>query len=75
MSTVDRAFANRIKAGNGWLDGDSTNILGENPRCVEITQYTTAWGGEAFGLTFEGQRNKYTPSDFVRNPRVYWRAS
>lgn len=75
MTTVDRDFAARIKAGDGWLDGDRDNTYGDNPRCVQIIEYDNAWGGKAYGLVFEGQRNKYTPSPYVRNPKTWWEAS
>lgn len=74
MSTVDRAFADRIVAGGGWIDGDSNNELGDNPRVTLIVKYQNFWGNEAFGLVFEGQRNKYAQSPYVRGPVEYWRA-
>lgn len=72
MSTVDRAFADNLKKNDGYYNGDSDNSLGDNPRCILITEYNNAFGGVSYGLTFEGQYNKYTPSEFVRNPRTYW---
>ncbi|MFY2659247.1 hypothetical protein ACOTJ6_13075 [Achromobacter xylosoxidans] len=75
MSTVDKDFADNLKANQGYYNGDDDNSLGDNPRCVEITEYDNAYGGVGYGLTFEGQRNRYTPTEFVRNPRAYWRFS
>ncbi|WP_263283617.1 hypothetical protein [Achromobacter xylosoxidans] len=40
---------------------------------MEITEYDNAYGGVGYGLTFEGERNRYAPTEFVRNPRNYWR--
>lgn len=71
--TVDKHFADIIVAGTGYCDDDHDNSMGDNPRCVEITLYDTPEGGEGYGLTFEGERNKYTPSEFVINPRQYWK--
>jgi hypothetical protein len=72
MGTVDKAFAENIAKNDGYYNGDSNNDLGDNPRCVLITEYDNAYGGQGYGLTFEGQRNVYTPSEYVRNPRRYW---
>ena len=73
MGTVDRQFADNLKKNNGYYNGDDSNELGDNPRCVLITEYNNAFGGVGYGLTFEGQFNKYTESEFVKNPTVYWR--
>lgn len=72
MGTVDKTFAQNIAKNNGYYNGDDDNSLGDNPRCILITEYDNAYGGVGYGLTFEGQRNVYTPSEFVRNPRRYW---
>lgn len=69
--TVDRAFAERIIAGNGFLDGDDTPAP-SNPRVVLIVRYVNAWGREAFGCVFEGQADKYTESPTVRDPQPFW---
>jgi hypothetical protein len=76
MATVDKAFADRLKAGNGWVNGDSDNSMGDNPRATLIVEYDNAWGGVAYGVTFEGENNtKYLhQTPFVMNPRVYWEA-
>lgn len=73
MGTVDKVFADNLVKHNGYYNGDSDNSLGDNPRCIEITQYDNAFGGVGYGLTFEGQKNVYTPSEFVGNPRCYWK--
>ena len=73
MSTVDKAFADNLASNGGYYNGDDNNTLGDNPRVVEITEYENAWGAQAYGLTFEGQDNRYTPSEFVNNPRSYWK--
>jgi len=72
MSTVDKAFADNLAANAGYYNGDSDNTLGDNPRVVEITEYDNAYGGVSYGLRFEGQPNRYTPTEFVRSPRQYW---
>lgn len=75
MSTVDKEVADRLIAGGGWIDGDSDNSMGDNPRCVLIVEYDNAWGGKGYGLVFEGSHNRYGESDFVRSPRTYWAAA
>lgn len=72
MATVDRDFADNIAANQGYYNGDSDNPLGDNPRCRLIIEYDNAWGGKGYGLVFEGQPNRYTPSPYVRNPKVFW---
>ncbi len=76
MSTFDKDFADRLKVGNGWLDGNSDNSMGDNPRCIRIVEYTNAWGKKAYGATFAGEdHTKYLrPSEFVINPAIYWEA-
>lgn len=73
MATFDKAGADNLVKGNGYYNGDSDNSLGDNPRCVEITEYDNAFGGIGYGITFEGRENVYIPSEFVRNPRSYWK--
>jgi len=72
MGTVDRQFADNLKKNNGYYNGDASNEFGDNPRCILITEYDNAFGGVGYGLTFEGQYNKYTRSEFVKDPRIYW---
>lgn len=66
MATVDKELADKLKAGNGYYMDD--------PRVASIIEYDNAWGGVGYGLNYEGRGNRYTESDFVRNPRVYWQA-
>lgn len=73
MSTVDKDFADNMVKNNGFYNGDDDNSCGDNPRCVLVTEYDNAFGGISYGVTFEGERNKYTESEFVRKPRTYWR--
>lgn len=78
MATVDKAFADRLVAGNGWIGGDSDNSMGDNPRCTLIVEYDNAWGAKGYGAVFEGERDpdKYMrPTEYVQNPRVYWEAA
>lgn len=65
MSTVSKKIADEIIAGKYPEDG-----------CTRIVEYDNAWGGVAYGCTFRGQNiNKYMePTDFVKNPRIYWDA-
>jgi len=72
MGTVDRVSAHNIASNNGYYNGDDDNSLGDNPRCVLITEYDNAYGGISYGLTFEGEQNRYVSSEFVINPRRYW---
>lgn len=73
MATVSKAFADNLIANEGYFNGDSDNSLGDNPRCVEVTEYDNAFDGVAYGLTFEGERNRYEASPHVINPRRYWK--
>lgn len=71
MSTVDKAFADNIALNNGYYNGDDEPSP-DNPRTVLIIEYDNMFGGSGYGLVFEGRVNKYVPSEFVKNPRVYW---
>ena len=73
MGTVDKEFADNIIKHNGYYNGDEDNSMGDNPRCIEITEYNNAFGGVGYGVTFEGESNVYIPSEFVINPRCYWK--
>lgn len=70
MSTIDKAFADKLVAANGQLYPDDPF----EPPVTRIVKYTNAWGGEAYGITFEGQDpGKYMlPTEFISNPTVYW---
>lgn len=74
MSTVNKDFADNIAKYGGWYNGHNDNSLGDNPQVRLIVEYDNAWGGKGYGLVFSGQPNKYQPSEFVRNPSVYWEA-
>jgi hypothetical protein len=74
MATFDKSGADNLVKHQGFFNGDDTPAP-DNPRCIEITEYDNAFGGVGYGLTFEGEQNKYTPSEFVRNPRIYWKYS
>jgi hypothetical protein len=64
MGTVSKDIADDIIAGkyaeeDGWP--------------IRIVEYTNAWGNQAYGVEQnERDRGKYSPSEFVRNPKVYW---
>lgn len=69
MSTVDKDFADKVVAAKGVLFPEDPF----EPPVDKIVKYTNAWGGEAYGLIFAGQNpSKYSPSEFVRNPEVYF---
>lgn len=64
MSTVDKNIADQIVAGKFPEDG-----------AQEIWEYDNAFGGVSYGVIFpRDAKDKYAPSGFVRNPRLYWRA-
>ncbi len=73
MSTVNKEFAENIKRHSGFYNGDDDQSMGDNPRCIEITEYDNKFGGVGYGLTFEGRTNAYQPSDFISNPRQFWK--
>lgn len=80
MSTVDKAFADNIAKHGGWHNGDSDNTMGDNPQVVSIVEYDNAFDGVSYGLVFAGREGsggfgRYVESEFVRNPRIYWRAA
>lgn len=70
MSTVDKAFADKVAAANGRLYPDDPF----EPPITRVVKYTNAWGGEAYGMTFEGQdQDKYLrPTEYVISPSIYW---
>lgn len=71
MATIDKEFADNLARHQGYFNGDDVQSP-DNPRCVLIIEYDNAWGGKGYGCVFEGERNRYTPSEYVRNPIVYW---
>lgn len=66
MATVSKKLADELVAGDGYYSDDL--------RVIRIVQYTNAWGGEAYGIEYPGQFGKYSPSEYVINPKVYWEA-
>lgn len=66
MATVSKELADTLVQNDGHYADD--------PRVSRIIEYTNAWGGTAYGLEYPGQEGKYSPSDYVNNPRVYWEA-
>jgi hypothetical protein len=73
MSTVDKAFADKIVAAKGNLYPDDLF----EPKITRVVEYTNAWGKLAYGMTFEQQdADKYMrPSEYVNSPRIYWEAT
>lgn len=65
MSTVDKATADRIIAGAYPED-----------KASRIVEYTNAWGGLAYGVTFGRQPldTYLEETEYVINPRIYWEA-
>lgn len=70
MSTVDKAFADKMVACSGVMYPDDPF----EPPVNRIVEYTNAWGKKAYGMTFDGQDiNKYMyQSEYIQNPRIYW---
>jgi hypothetical protein len=67
MATVSKGLADELKNADGYYADD--------PRVLRIVEYDNAFGGVGYGIEYNGQVGKYSPSEFVRNPRVYWQAS
>lgn len=62
MATVDKSIADRIVAGE-FPEDDARKIV----------EYDNAFGGVGYGVIFgKDDPDKYAPSEFVRNPRLYW---
>ena len=70
MATVDKAFADKIAAANGVLYPD----VPFEPPVTRVVEYTNAWGGKGYGITFEREDpDKYLrPTEYIINPRIYW---
>lgn len=70
MSTVDKAFADKMVACSGVMYPDDPF---EMP-VTRIVEYTNAWGCKAYGMTFKGQDpHKYLrESEYIQQPRIYW---
>lgn len=68
MATVSKDLADTMIANNGVYPGDE-----HLPPCVRIIEYTNSFGsGQSYGLEYKGQEGKYSASQFVINPKVYW---
>ena len=63
MGTVTKDIADAIARGE-YEDDDPKRIV----------EYTNAWGGIAYGVTFGREDpNKYLyESEYVKSPRIYW---
>jgi len=71
MPTVSKQIADQIIAKDGIFGSQEE---GFDPRVIHVTVYENAFNGDlAYGLTYEGRENLYTPSPYVRNPRTYWK--
>lgn len=67
MATVSKELAQKIAANGGYYSDD--------PRVLRIVEYENAFnGGKSYGLEYEGEVGRYSPSQYVNNPRVYWEA-
>jgi hypothetical protein len=63
MSTVSKEIADRVIAGEYPLD-----------EWVRIIEYDNAFGGVGYGLENAHTIGRYSPSEYVINPRIYWEA-
>lgn len=66
MATVTKQLADEIVDGNGYYSSD--------PRVMRVIEYDNRWGGISYGIEYQRDLGRYAPSQFVLNPRVYWRA-
>lgn len=66
MATVSKELADTLAKNDGHYSDD--------PRVSRIVEYTNAWGKQAYGLEYPGQEGKYSPSEYVIDPKVYWEA-
>lgn len=66
MATVSKHLAMQIIDKNGYYSND--------PRVMRIVEYTNMGGKLAYGLEYAHEVGKYTESQFIREPKVYWRA-
>lgn len=66
MATVNKTLADKIVAANGHY--------ADSPRVVRIVEYTNAEGMQAYGMEYEWELGKYAESEYVMNPKVYWKA-
>lgn len=66
MATVSFELAHKLASNGGYYSDD--------PRVMRIIKYTNAWGKEAYGLEYERDIGKYSASEYVIDPQVYWSA-
>lgn len=69
--TCDKSFADKLIEGRGRIDQEDAP---DNPFAERIVEYTNAWGGLAYGVTFtrDDQEKYLRESEFIRAPRIYW---
>lgn len=77
MSTFDnRKSVDQFIKNEDWLDSClNDKDAPDNPPAVRIVEYENAWGKVAYGVTFQGDRDKYkydSPSEYIRNPHCIW---
>ena len=70
MVTIgSKSIIDKIIKNNGYYEDD--------PQVYMIVEYTNAWGSITWGVTWPHEQNKdkyLIPSQFVRNPKVIWKA-
>ncbi len=64
MGTVGRKIAEEIRDNNGYYETD--------PRVMRIVEYDNAWGEVAYGLEYTHELGRYSPSQFIIKPRVFF---
>lgn len=73
MGTVDKYIADKIVSHNGYYTDPAKYSGPDNPQYGEIIEYDNMAGGKAYGLTVKGCKNLYVETEYVRNPRTYWK--
>jgi hypothetical protein len=66
MATVGKTIADVIKANHGYYSDD--------PRVLRIVEYDNAFGGVSYGIEYGHEIGRYSASEYVHNPHVYWEA-
>lgn len=77
MATVNsKAIVDKLIASSGYDPSwEESDLNPPDPRVVKIVEYTTPEGSPAWGLVYErDDPDRYHASNYVRNPRVIWRA-
>lgn len=64
MATVSKSLADKLRANNGYYADD--------PRVQRIIKYIDACGKEAYGIEYARDIGKYSASEYVNAPEVYW---